>query len=162
MVNKTDLPIITWEEDFEPEDERRVSGLIVTTITAALALPADGYERLFFVVPTPTPYAKAEAEMLSAFDTKRVVAKELRIVALPRGGRCYVTSGDMRFRRLLPHAFRLGPPELTFIAANCEFDLTAAQSDIVPFVLKALAKMPSAASDVAGMHFDSGDLVEMF
>jgi hypothetical protein len=162
MVNKRDLPIITWEEDFGPEDERRVSGLIVATITAGLALPADGCERLFFVVPTPTPYTKAEAEMLSAFGEKRGAAEKLRIVALPRAGRCYVTSGEMRFRELLPHAFRLGPPELTFIAANCEFDHKAAQSDIVTFVLEALAKTPSSTNDVAGMHFDSGDLVELF
>ena len=161
-MNKAELPLITWEEDFGPEDVRRVSYMIVATITAALASPTAEQERMFFVVPTPTPYAKAEAELLSAFGAERTAAGELRVVTLPRGGRCYVTSGESRFRALLPHSFRLGPPELTFIAANCGFDLSAAEGDIVKFVLGVLGDVPCATNDVAGMHFDSGDLVELF
>lgn len=162
MVTGAELPRISWEEDFGAKDVRRVSDLIVATITAGLASPAVGRKRLFFVVPTPTPYAKAEAKFLAA-STAGTPAREFRVVTLPHGGTCYAASAEERFRALLPHAFRMGPPELTVIAVNCVFDLTAPEDEIAKFVLAALGDAPSTATrDVAGMHFDSGDLVEVF
>lgn len=161
MVNKAELPAITWEENFGPEEDRRVSDLIVSTITAQLASPLAEREWLFFIVPTPSPYEKAEVNLLSALGA--TVSKDLRVVTLPRGGRCYMTTGEERFGVLLPHIFHMGPPELTLIAANCGFDLTATEDEIAKFVLTALKGVSSATPrDVVGMHFDSGDLVELF
>lgn len=163
MVTGAGLPPISWEENFGPEDEIRVSSVIVETITRALAAPAERRQRLFFIVPTPTPYAKAESALLAAAVAAGMAAKDLRVLALPHGGRCYAVSGEAGLRMLVPHAFRLGPPELTFIAANCGFDLGAPEADIARFVLDALRSEPSAAKrDLAGLHFDSGDLVESF
>lgn len=163
MVTRAELPCISWEEDLGPDDIRRVSDLILATITDALALPADGSNRLFFVVPTPIPYVRAEAELLAAAATPGTEARELRVVTLPQGGKCYVIPGEERFRALLPYIFRLGPPELTFIAANCKFDLTAAENEIINFVYAVLGDaLSNSTCDVTGMHFDSGDLVELF
>lgn len=161
MVSEPGLPAITWEEDFGPDDASAMSAVITATITARLKPPASGRERLFFVVPTPRPYAKAEAALLAEFGTGGADAGDLRVVTLPRGGRCYVTADERQFRALLPLAFGLGPPELTLLVANCAFDLTAPEVDIVAFVLATLGDVPSVSRDVAGMHFDSGDLVEL-
>jgi hypothetical protein len=162
MVTGPELPQISWEEDFSREDERRVSGQIVATITSKLTPPAAGCSRLYFFVPTPAPYTKAEAKLLLALDAEGITAKELRVLTLPHGGRCYVVSDENHFRTLLPHAFHLGPPELTFVVANCRFDISSAEEDIVNLVLAALRSTPSATQDIVGMHFDSGSLVELF
>ncbi|MDD1620691.1 MAG: hypothetical protein LUQ11_04365 [Methylococcaceae bacterium] len=162
MVSGAELPRISWEENFGPEEINRIADLIVATITGSLAPPAGGRQRLFFVVPTPTPYAKAEKELFAAAG-EAGMEKDLRWVNLPNGGRCYAISGESQFRRLIPSTFRLGPPELTFIAANCEFDLATTAGEITDFVLSALrAESRAAMNDFVGMHFDSGDLVEMF
>jgi hypothetical protein len=64
MVNiKEGLPANTWEEDMEPEAVNSVSNSIVSAITGVLKSPAAESHRLFFVVPTPVPYAKAESEL---------------------------------------------------------------------------------------------------
>lgn len=162
MVTNTTLPHISWEENFGPEDMHRVSDIIVETITNVLTVPTDGRKRLFFVVPTPPPYVKAEVELLAAANASDA-AKALRVVKLTHKGRCYAISSEKQFRALIPHAFHLGPPELTFIAANCGFDLAATESEIANFVLNVLEDVSFVATgDLVGMHFDSGDLVELF
>jgi hypothetical protein len=161
MVNKADLPVIAWEESFGPTDERLVAGQIVAAITAPLLSPSVGRRRLFFVIPTPTPYANAERDLLSAIGAEG--AQELRVLRLPHEGRCYAIDNEEQFCAWLPRFFRLGPPELTFIAANCELDLTASEDSIARFVMAALDSGASQVRrDVVGMHFDSGDLVELF
>jgi hypothetical protein len=161
MVSKSDLPVIVWDEGFGPADERRVTELIMATMNASLLPQPSGRNRLFFVVPTPAPYANAEANLFAAIGAD--AAQELRVLPLPRGGKCYVTSSEERLRALLPHAFQLGPPELTLIAANCDLSLAAPEGKMTDFVLGVLKRLPSTVQrDVVGMHFDSGDLVELF
>jgi len=163
MVNGMELSRISWEENFGPEESRRTADLIVAAITSSLAPPAAGYKRLFFVVPTPTPYAKAEEALFAAASAAGMAERDLRLVPMPSGGKCYAISGESQFRMLIPNVFHLGPPELTFIAANCEFDLAVTQEEIANFVLRALrGASPTKTNDLVGMHFDSGDLVEMF
>jgi hypothetical protein len=158
MVTGEGIPKICWEENLGPDEMRRVSDGIVCGLTSRLALPMER-NRLFFVIPTPSPYAKAEAEMLSALAT----ACTLRLVRLPKGGRCYVVSDESGFRLLIPLAFRLGPPELTLFAANCDFGAAAEEEQIASFVLNVLRDSSSlAGQDVAGFHFDSGDLLSAF
>lgn len=163
MVNiKEGLPAITWEEDMEPEDVSSVSDAIVSAITAVLKPSTAESHRLFFVVPTPVPYAKAESELFYAFKAGGKTTGKLRAVTLARKGRCYVISGEQCFRMLLPHIFNLGPPELTFIAGNCTFDFSAEKNTISGFVLRAIKGEPCPDCDFQGLHFDSGDLIESF
>lgn len=163
MVNKADLPRISWEEDFGPQEADRVSGEIVAAISGNLPTPAAGFERLYFIVPTPAPYTRAEAEFLAAAAKEGSTPQNVRVVALSHGGKCYVFGTEGLFKALLPNAFRMGPPELTLIAANCSLDLASSESDIAGFVLAALKDDPAGlAGDMAGIHFDSGDLVEVF
>lgn len=153
---------ISWGEDMGPEDIHRVTDSIVSAITDSFKAPTAGYHRLYFVVPTPVPYAKAEAKLFSAFYASKKMTGELRAVALPRKGKCYVISGEKCFRKLLPLVFDLGPPELTFIAANCTFDICAEEDVIVRFVFRTVKGEFPADCDIKGLHFDSGDLIESF
>ena len=67
------------------------------------------------------------------------------------------------FKALLPAAFRMGPPEITLFAANCRFDLHGDENAFAGFLLAVLKDNATAQTgEVAGMHFDSGDLVEVF
>jgi hypothetical protein len=163
MVNiKEGLAAITWEEDMAPEDVSSVSDAIVSAITAALKPPAAESHRLFFVVPTPVPYSKAESALFSAFKASGKTTGKLRAVTLDRKGRCYLISGEQCFKMLLPHVFNLGPPEFTFIAGNCKFDFSAEENTISGFVLGAIKGEPCVDCDFQGLHFDSGDLIESF
>lgn len=160
--NKTELARISWKEAMEPEEVRRVSDSIASSIIATLTTPTAGSHRLFFIVPTPIPYKKAEEELFSAFDDRKKATGKLRAVSLPQKGKCYVVSGKRCFRMLLPYVFSLGPPELTFIAANCPFDFYAEESVIAKVVVEMLMDEPNADLEYKGFHFDSGDLVESF
>jgi len=162
MVKKPALPDIAWEENFQPEDEARVADHILRVLLARLPPPPPQATRLFFFIPTPTPYADAETRFLAASQTGTMAGRQPRTVTLPRGGKCYVVAGADSFRKLLPHAFHLGPPELTFIAADCPFDLDAGEAQMAGFVLAALTHRATAGQHRVGMHFDSGDLVELF
>ncbi|WDE00629.1 hypothetical protein [Thalassomonas actiniarum] len=163
MVAKPTLPQINWEEDFTLCDERRVSEQIMTTITSTLAPLPQGDSRLFFFVPTPAPYSAAQDKLLLALEAGGVTEKKRRVLSLPHGGRCYVLSSESGFLTLLAHAFHLGPPELTFIGANCHFNIGGDDGeDMVNFVLAALKQAPQSRQDIVGLHFDSGTLVELF
>lgn len=162
MVNDPKIPLITWEENFNLDDARRVSDLIVATLTEKLASKETGHSRLFFFIPTPTPYQKAEAKLFNAFRVKDDSGCDLRVLALPQNGRCYVTSSAQCFKELIPHAFQLGPAELTFVATNCKSTLSEQEDNLVNFVLTVLEGTKSTTQEFAGMHFDSGDLVEVF
>lgn len=132
-------------------------------LTAELTVPAQGQERWFFVVPTPVPYDKAEAEFLEAVQDTGESPAGFFVLLLPRGGKCYATRDLVRFQALLPRAFDLGPPELTFVAANCPFDQTATEHALAGFVISVLdASLSPRPGQISGMHFDSGDLVEVF
>lgn len=163
MVNKPDMPRISWEEGFGPQDEARVSDEIVAALTRGLPGKQPGRGRLHFIVPTPAPYDSAEAAFLAAAADEGATPREFRVIALPRNGKCYAFGTDSLFKALLSHAFSMGPPELTFIAADCGFDLHASQDAIAEFVLAILQDRSTVpAEDFTGLHFDSGDLVEAF
>lgn len=156
MVTGGTLPSISWEEDFGPADDGRVSELILATLTSRLRSPV-GRTRLYFVLFTPTPYSDAEQRFLTA------AGGDLRVLSLPHRGRCYAFRDTAAFRASLPLAFRLGPPEITLVGANCGFDLGAPEDEITRLVLTALGQPPAETmGDLAGLHFDSGDLVEAF
>lgn len=167
MVNKSYRSTnISWEEDFNPDDDHRVSTLITHTITAGLNQLTEGHKRLYFIVPTPAPYPVAEQEMLRDINVDRDKKTEIdsifRVAKLINGATCYITSGENNFCRVIPLAFRLGPPELTLIAANCGFSIDSTIKEISEFVLAALNADLSSGFNFNGMHFDSGDLIEKF
>ncbi|MGR9108855.1 MAG: hypothetical protein ACU843_18200 [Gammaproteobacteria bacterium] len=88
----------------------------------------------------------------------------MRIIQLPRG-RCYVFNSEQRFKDVLPRAFEMGPPEITLIAADCLFDLYGDEKIIADFVLKIVLRTQAdetAETRTAGLHFDSGELMEEF
>ena len=163
MVTKAEGPRISWEEDIGPEEAARLSEEIVALITQRLPEPEPGRARLYFVVPTPAPYDSAEADYLAAVTAAGGRPESFRVVTLPRGGKAYLFGAQELFKALLPQAFRLGPPELTLVAANCWFDLHGADSDVATFLLAYLKHdSRELTGEVAGLHFDSGDLVEVF
>ncbi len=166
MVADEEHPEISWIENSSLEDERRFSDQLVSIISSALPSLAEDRVRLFFLIPTPAPHPDAEARMINEINYPTEGTGDVRLIMLPRGGRCYVVSAEDRLRALVPLAFRLGPPELTFLASNCTFDQHALESEITDFVLNALiAERPQRLANprlVAGLHFDSGDLVEVF
>ena len=162
MVKSSEPSKISWEEDFSSEDEKRISSRILATITSGLVIPIEGQHRLYFFIPTPAPYQEAESNFAFALEAAGVKSFERRVLMLPRGGRCFAVLGDDSFLALLPLAFHLGPPELTFIAANCRFSLQTQEEEILNFILAILENGAPDPKNVSGMHFDSGDLVEVF
>ncbi|WP_281556712.1 hypothetical protein [Thalassomonas sp. RHCl1] len=117
---------------------------------------------MFFFIPTPAPYSAAENKLLLALEAGGVTEKKRRILSLPHSGKCYVFSSESGFLTLLAHAFHLGPPELTFIGANCHFNIGDDGESMVNFVLAALKQASQSRQDIVGLHFDSGTLVELF
>lgn len=167
MVKENDqTTAISLEENFTAADEHRVSALIVQTITADLTQVTERENRLYFIVPTPTPYRVAEEEMLREIGvySKNKTAADgfMRVTRLRNGATCYVISGTSIFLKVIPLAFRLGPPEVTFFAANCPFGIGVALDELSDYVLAALKADRSSGCEFIGMHFDSGDLMDTF
>ncbi len=164
MVKKIKNPSISWEEDFGPQEESSTSKLILNTMLTQLAAVSLTCTRLYFFIPVPTPYARAEADFIASFNTSYRKETNLRVTELPNNGRCYITSSEELFLELIPQAFNLGPAELTFIIANCQFDLNTEDATIANYLSEALQNQPNCKQtrDLSGIHFDSGDLVELF
>jgi hypothetical protein len=157
------MPSLHWEENLCDEDARVMTTRIIETLTGALGPRMAGSRRLFFVVPTPSPYARAEAELLAAARSAGIGENALLVLDLPRAGRCYTVGSEDGLRRLIPAAFRLGPSELTFIVADGELDLGAPREQLTALVLAVLTDRPLGdRTRAAGLHFDSGEPVESF
>lgn len=162
MVNHLNTPSISWDENLNSQEVINIANLITDTLTAALPSATEGQSQLFFTIPTPTPYSAAEQQLLATKDIQEISNSHFRIIDLPNNGKCYVLNGRGEFCRFIPHAFQLGPPELTFLAANCAFGLMSNETMISDFVVSNLKKESHLLSECTGMHFDSGDLVEVF
>jgi len=152
---------ISWPEKADPAEEARLAGEIVAGLMHPLRSAGPGQRRTYVVVPNPVPYARAQAAFLASLASEPVAPAGVRVLDLPEGGRAYAVDDQALLRRLIPEAFRLGPPELTFIAANLPSAPDAAgEAALIAPILRDQSDL--APGDIAGMHFDSGDLVERF
>ncbi|MDH5328159.1 MAG: hypothetical protein OEY58_22155 [Gammaproteobacteria bacterium] len=159
MVVSSNIPTISWEENFSYDDERRVATLILEALRSARGERISDEPMLFFFIPTPLAYDKAELEMVEGYH--KATGEQLRHIAFPRG-KAYVVASPDQFLQLVPLTFKLGPPELTFILSQCGLDLSSSEQSLSDHIVDALAKDSSADGCYAGLHFDSGDLVELF
>lgn len=163
MVTDEDLAQLSWEEAFTPIEAAQKAKEIIAALTRRLTSSGPEHHRLYFAVPNPTPYAAAEAEFAKAMINEGASPENSRILTLPGGGKCYAFADASLFTKVLPDAFRLGPPELTLIAMNSDLHLGATEDALVELVLKVLGSRTTAQTGSAvGMHFDSGDLMQVF
>ena len=155
--------LISWDESMNLAQVQEQVDATMTRLISRIEKPADGENRLYFVIPTPVPYEVSEAKFLSTLNKGHSFMNQVKTLQLSPNGKCYAVSEADRFRALLPLAFQLGPPEITMLAANCEFDLSTPETKIGAFVLSALkSNIPQPLGKIAGLHFDSGDLVRVF
>jgi hypothetical protein len=163
------LPRISWPEVVSAPEVARVQAEIITELKRHLK-PVPEDQRVYALVFTPTLTPQAEARFLSAAQADRPTPQDpVRIVDLPRRGRCYSCTTEEVFAALLPLAFQFGPPEVTLIAANLVGHSRGDLHSLSSFLRAQLRKEAcdpesgnGTARDSVGMHFDSGDLVEMF
>jgi hypothetical protein len=152
---------ISWPEAAGPAEAARLAGEIIAGLTRPLRTPGPGQRRTYVVIPNPVPYGRAQAAFLASLAGEPGAPAGVRALDLPGGGRAYAVDGETLLLRLIPEAFSLGPPELTFIAANLpDAPETAGEAALVAEILRNRSDL--ASGDLAGMHFDSGDLVERF
>jgi hypothetical protein len=160
------LPIISWPEAGSESEMARVRDEIIATLTLYLE-PAGQCQRVYALVATPMLSPPAESRLLSAVQAEAAFGDPLRRVELPGGGRCYVCATQQTFASLLLPAFQFGPPEITLIGANCPHPGDAPNL-LSRFLMAQLQRSSDPERSVAvlrdsvGMHFDSGDLVEIF
>ena len=156
-------PIISWDENMNLTQVQEQVDATMVRLTSRIEKPMDGEHRLYFMIPTPAPYEVSEAKFLSTLNEGYSLPNQVKALLLSSNGKCYAVSEADRFRDLLPLAFQLGPPEITMLAANCKFDLSAPETEIGAFVLSALkSNISQPLGKIAGLHFDSGDLMRVF
>ena len=157
------VPQICWDEGLGQDEELLIAERIMAELMLPLSKQYPDSHTLFFIVPTPTPYKAADAAFVAAATTAGASPRTFRELIFRGGGRFYATAEESMFKALLPPAFHLGPAELTLIAAHCRFDFLAPTNEIADYVLAVLQDRATARRrDFVGMHFDSGDLVEIF
>lgn len=165
QVMENDVPDISWEEHFGVNVGIAVVESIFSVIDARLRSVSAGESRLYLFVPTPAPYDVAEQQFLASIADKNETLRDVHTLTLEPAGKCYATRDEEQFRTMLPQAFLLGPPELTIIIANANFDpveqMPLLQDNLLGY-LERESSFKSEQSDVVGFHFDSGDLVELF
>lgn len=156
------LPAIEWPEAPDPSVDSDLSATVLQLLTNAIGSPGSGETRLFFLVPSPPPAVAAEQKLLGVFGDEVLAEQQVRVVVLDNKARCYVVAESACFLRMLPIAARLGPPELTVIAVRCPVELLSFDNRLATLVTQALKGAERMQYAMAGMHFDSGDLVELF
>jgi len=158
-VTTPPIPQISWPESADPAAEQRVVGRICTLLAASLPPLAPGQARLLFALPTPAPYDAAHAALLAGLPA----GMQIRSLTWRPHGRCYLAEGLTVWPELVPRMFRLGPPELTFLAVQGPCRIGAPAATLLQAMRLTLAdqRCPDVAAH-AGLHFDSGDLRERF
>lgn len=159
MVTPPPIPPVCWPEAADAAAEQRTAARICELLTEGLPPLAAGDARLLFVVPTPAPYDAAHGAVMAAWPA----GMRVRSLAWPPHGRCYVAGEPAAWPAVAAEMFRLGPPELTFVAVQgpCGIDSAA------PVLLRMLQAMLADRADAdvrahRGLHFDSGALSERF
>jgi hypothetical protein len=162
MVNMMPVPAICWDEGLSPEQEQALAHAVLRLIQQRQGLAQFPAGNGYFFIPNPAPYAQAETTMLAALPNG--LAQQVRVISLPRGGKCYGVAGDDACLGFMPHAFHLGPPELTILALDYGSIALANDGELERFVAQQLAQREPVAQPcaVVGLHFDSGDLVDVF
>ena len=64
----------------------------------------------------------------------------------------------------MPQAFHLGPPELTVLAFPSTLICLENETELARYISAQLARRDTepAPCEIVGLHFDSGDLLEIF
>ncbi len=170
MVNTMTLPTIFWDEGLSAKEELALAQAIlhvvrqnqVAALLASSNTSSNTNTNYYVFIPNPVPYDSAEAVMFTAlpFD----LAQQVRSIGLPHAGKCYGVMGDTACLALMPHAFHLGPPELTVLAFPSTLICLENEIELARHISAQLARRDTEAAprEIVGLHFDSGDLLEIF
>lgn len=160
------LPTIFWDEGLSAKEELALGQAILHVVrqyqVAALLTSINTNSNYYVFIPNPVPYDSAEAAMLAALPAD--LAQQVRCISLPRAGKCYGVMGDEACLALMPQAFHLGPPELTVLAFPSTLICLENEIELARYISAQLARRDTepAPREVVGLHFDSGDLLEIF
>jgi hypothetical protein len=152
------LQQITWEEGLSQQQDASLAHATVMALVERLRAPSSLQRRVYVLVPTPAPDLRGQARWVATAEQYGLVAPSLKVVPLAHGGCCFMLEDEALLERWLPAVFRGGPPEITLLALNCTEP--CADGELIQSVLRDRA--PLEAADRAGLHFDSGDLIERF
>ena len=153
------VPSLSWPEAADPEAEQAAIDRICTLVGTGLPPLGPGHTRLLLALPTPAPYAVADAALRAALPP----GARVRSLSWPPHGHCYAAEGMNAWRQLLPLVFRLGPPELTLLVLQGDWHLDAPAAGLLQAMKSVLADLADAGVVAhVGLHFDSGDLRQRF
>jgi hypothetical protein len=153
----TALPTIAWDEGLDAQQDAALARATIEALVAGLREPESSQRRAYVVVPTPAPDPREQTRWMATAAHHGLAAGSLRLVSLSQGGCCFVVEDRAAVERWLPIVFRHGPPEITLLALNSVDHIGSQQ---VQAVLRDQSHLNPA--DRAGLHFDSGDLIERF
>lgn len=162
MLNTMTLPVIFWDDGLSAKQELALGQAILQVVRqnqVAALLTSTNY---YVFIPNPVPYDSAEAVMFAALPAD--LAQQVRCISLPHAGKCYGVMGDAACLALMPHAFHLGPPELTVLAFPSTLICLENEIELARYISAQLARRDTepAPREIVGLHFDSGDLLEIF
>lgn len=155
---------MSWAEDLSAIQEQALAHAILDLVRHRQVAALPEAANCYFFIPNPAPWENAEAAMFAALPEG--LAQQVRSIQLQAGGKCYAVLGDVDCLAFMPHAFHLGPPELTMLAADSKlvsFE-SKSESELAHFITLQLARCAPVPGPrlVVGLHFDSGDLLEVF
>ncbi len=156
------VPSICWDEGLSAKQEQALGQVILDLVRHKQVAALPAITNYYVFIPNPVPYDSAEAAMFAALPAG--LAQQVRRIRLPQAGKCYGVVGDAACLALMPHAFHLGPPELTLLALPCGLTSLENEIELARYITAQLARRDTdpAPREIVGLHFDSGDLLEVF
>lgn len=153
---------ICWGEGLAAKQEQALAHAILDLVRHSQVAEQPLLANCYFFIPNPAPWGNAEAAMFAALPAS--LAQQVRSIQLPHGGKCYAVLGDVDCLAFMPHAFHLGPPELTMLAVDGKLISLENENELARFITLQLARRGPVLGPraVVGLHFDSGDLLEVF
>ena len=134
---------ICWDEGLSAIQEQALAHAILALVRHRQVAALPGAANCYFFIPNPAPWKNAEAAMFAALPDG--LAQQVRSIQLQAGGKCYAVPGDVDCLAFMPHAFHLGPPELSILAVDGKLVSLESETDLAHFITLQLARRAPVA-----------------